>query len=249
MVDKDIKRFCELVTEIAEMNKKLDKERENFYDGGRSFEECNSYDLEELVKMQYELRRIIKKISKPKPTSFRRITPQGKAVPGSHASTPEFLYNEKLNSLAAWDGSAWTDTNVSGARFYSIEKANNNGWREIETMDVTCKAVRLNEDVHIISDDIIGVGDPYLDQTSNEVKVCKTKKMYRLLKVARNLSNRKIIGSTDESLGVLGVPDFLLDDPGTATRTDVSVKYTQNPNVVGIISPMAYGRNLIVKPK
>lgn len=39
MIDKNIKRFCEVILEINTINNQLDKERANFYDGGYSFEE------------------------------------------------------------------------------------------------------------------------------------------------------------------------------------------------------------------
>lgn len=41
------------------------------------------------------------------------------------------LYNKIHNSYAIWNGSAWVDNSIPGAYFYSIEKANNNGWFEV----------------------------------------------------------------------------------------------------------------------
>lgn len=41
---------------------------------------------------------------------------------------PERLYSKHYNSFAVWNGSAWNDENVSGAYFYSLEKAANNGY-------------------------------------------------------------------------------------------------------------------------
>lgn len=41
------------------------------------------------------------------------------------------LFNKSYNSYAIWNGSAWEDKKISGAYFYSIEKANNNGYNLI----------------------------------------------------------------------------------------------------------------------
>lgn len=41
---------------------------------------------------------------------------------------PERLYSKHYNSFAVWNGIAWNDENVSGAYFYSLEKAANNGY-------------------------------------------------------------------------------------------------------------------------
>lgn len=62
MIDNNIKRFCWLVSEINTINKYLDKERYNFYDGGHSFEECYENDIEELVELQNELKNLLKEI-------------------------------------------------------------------------------------------------------------------------------------------------------------------------------------------
>ena len=62
MIDKNIKRFCEIIFEINSINKELDKERANFYDGGYSFEECNKYKIKELVVLQDELKTLLKEI-------------------------------------------------------------------------------------------------------------------------------------------------------------------------------------------
>ena len=60
MIDKNIKRFCELVLKINEMNCQLDKEASDFYDGGYSFEECNKSQIEELTELQNEFKTLIK---------------------------------------------------------------------------------------------------------------------------------------------------------------------------------------------
>jgi hypothetical protein len=62
MIDKNIKRFCEVILEINTINKELDKERVDFYDGGYSFEECNSTKINELVDLQNELKGLLKEI-------------------------------------------------------------------------------------------------------------------------------------------------------------------------------------------
>ena len=62
MIDKNIKRFCEVIFEIKTINKELDKEREDFYYGGYSFEECNEYKIKELVDLQNELKGLLKEI-------------------------------------------------------------------------------------------------------------------------------------------------------------------------------------------
>ncbi len=62
MIDKNIKRFCEVILEINSINNQLDKERVDFYDGGYSFEECNSTIINELVQLQNELKRLLKEI-------------------------------------------------------------------------------------------------------------------------------------------------------------------------------------------
>lgn len=62
MIDKNINRFCELVSEINSLNKYLNKERSNFYDGGHSFEEIEKSNIEDLVSMQTELKEIINTI-------------------------------------------------------------------------------------------------------------------------------------------------------------------------------------------
>jgi hypothetical protein len=62
MIDKNIKRFCQVIEAITETNKLLDKERANFYDGGHSFEECNKSEIEQLVELQNELKVLLKEI-------------------------------------------------------------------------------------------------------------------------------------------------------------------------------------------
>lgn len=62
MIDNNIKRFCELQGMIAKINEDLDRERENFYDGGHSFEECNSHTIQELVELQDEFRALFRKL-------------------------------------------------------------------------------------------------------------------------------------------------------------------------------------------
>ena len=56
MIDKNIKRFCELILEINAINKELDKKKSDFYFGGYSFEECHEDKIKELVYLQNELK-------------------------------------------------------------------------------------------------------------------------------------------------------------------------------------------------
>lgn len=53
-IAKNINRYCELVDEINSLNKNLKKERDDFYDGGHSFEDCYKSDLENLDILQNE---------------------------------------------------------------------------------------------------------------------------------------------------------------------------------------------------
>jgi hypothetical protein len=41
------------------------------------------------------------------------------------------LYNSRTKTYAIWNGAAWEDKNT-GAYFYTIEKANNNGYYYVE---------------------------------------------------------------------------------------------------------------------
>ena len=62
MIDKNIKRFCEVILEINTINDRLDRERASFYDGGSSFEECNVSEIKKLVDLQNELKSLLKEI-------------------------------------------------------------------------------------------------------------------------------------------------------------------------------------------
>lgn len=62
MIDKNIKRFCELVPQINKMNRDLDKARDNFYDGGYSFEDCYEHVIKDLVELQNEFKEVLKDI-------------------------------------------------------------------------------------------------------------------------------------------------------------------------------------------
>ncbi len=52
-------RFCQLVKLINDKNEMLDKERDSFYDGGKSFNDIFESDLDELNCMENELLDII----------------------------------------------------------------------------------------------------------------------------------------------------------------------------------------------
>ena len=60
MGDKNVNRFCELIVKINEKNEYLKQEKYKFYDGGYSFDECYKFDIKELIKMQDELKVLIK---------------------------------------------------------------------------------------------------------------------------------------------------------------------------------------------
>ena len=59
-----------------------------------------------------------------------------------------------------------------------------------------------NQHLYITSDDDIKVGDWYFDYTSQAIRQCEDEHRAKLLQVAKHLSNRKIIASTDTSLGL-----------------------------------------------
>ena len=65
MIDHNIKRFCKLVELINELNDKLDTEREEFYDGGSSFNYQYRVDIEELQGHEDEFRELIKIVQQP----------------------------------------------------------------------------------------------------------------------------------------------------------------------------------------
>ena len=58
MTSEEIKEFCHLVIRINEVNCELDKDREDFYYGGHSFEQVFSHRFEFLKQLEdrlYEL--------------------------------------------------------------------------------------------------------------------------------------------------------------------------------------------------
>ena len=62
--DSNIVRYCELIENINECVKFLDKQKKTMhYDGGRSFEEINAEHIKELKEWENELRSIIIKIT------------------------------------------------------------------------------------------------------------------------------------------------------------------------------------------
>lgn len=60
--NNDIKRFCEIQNRINELHGILTKKHHQFYNGGYSFEECNSSIFEELVMLEEEFLIIIKRL-------------------------------------------------------------------------------------------------------------------------------------------------------------------------------------------
>lgn len=63
MLDKNIIRFCEVISQINEGNKELKKLRSSFYDGGYSFEHCHKMEIDDLVDLQNELKELLKIIN------------------------------------------------------------------------------------------------------------------------------------------------------------------------------------------
>lgn len=59
-MDENIKRFCKLVVDINESNEKLDDYKENFYDGGHSFEEVYKSDIDQLSEMEKDFKILIR---------------------------------------------------------------------------------------------------------------------------------------------------------------------------------------------
>lgn len=63
MLNPNIKRYCQLVIEIRERYEVLDNEKNYFYDGGYSFEEVYSYQIEELAKLEGEFIDTLKRLT------------------------------------------------------------------------------------------------------------------------------------------------------------------------------------------
>ena len=54
---------------------------------------------------------------------------------------PQRLFSNQFNSFAEWNGSAWEDKFVSGAYFYTLEKAANNGYYPVKEKSDLEKAI------------------------------------------------------------------------------------------------------------
>ena len=63
-LDNTETRFCELDVEINYLTQMLQRERDNFYDGGYSFEEVNKVDLDILSEKRMRLRVLIKNMTR-----------------------------------------------------------------------------------------------------------------------------------------------------------------------------------------
>ena len=61
---KQIIKFCNLVNFINHKSAYLQKEKENFYDGGHPFEECYYSDVSELNKACNDMEHLLKIIIK-----------------------------------------------------------------------------------------------------------------------------------------------------------------------------------------
>ena len=62
--NKYIKRYCELVNEINELTKYLDKEYDYHYHGGHTFEECYEIDIKTLHKLESEFIDVLTMLKK-----------------------------------------------------------------------------------------------------------------------------------------------------------------------------------------
>lgn len=65
MIDDNVTRFCELISNINSINSKLKTEKQNFYDGGHTFEDCYKDDIDQLIQYQTELKTLISIIVSP----------------------------------------------------------------------------------------------------------------------------------------------------------------------------------------
>ena len=62
-IDKNIMRFCALVAEIGDKSHNLRRQKDEFYDGGHSFEKVHNYEINELVELQEEFKHLFKLIN------------------------------------------------------------------------------------------------------------------------------------------------------------------------------------------
>ena len=63
-IDGDIKRFCQVISQITKLNKKLDKAYDNFYSGGYTFEEAYSSEIDDISNLQEEFLELFNRIHK-----------------------------------------------------------------------------------------------------------------------------------------------------------------------------------------
>ena len=63
MIDLNIKRFCQVVVQINELNRELDKENVNYYAGGTSFEEINKSLINDIKDLETEFKVLLKEIN------------------------------------------------------------------------------------------------------------------------------------------------------------------------------------------
>jgi len=64
MIDENIKRFCNVVRDINEINDQLDSDRSAFYDGGTPFEKVYEAEIQELTELQNVFDELFSTISK-----------------------------------------------------------------------------------------------------------------------------------------------------------------------------------------
>lgn len=62
-VDKNITEFCALVAEINDISNELRKQKDNFYDGGHSFEKVYEYQINDLIRAQSKFKGLLKVIN------------------------------------------------------------------------------------------------------------------------------------------------------------------------------------------
>lgn len=59
----DIKRYCQLVFQIQQLNSYIDTARDDFYDGGYPFDTMYSTDLENLKNLEEEFIDVLKRLT------------------------------------------------------------------------------------------------------------------------------------------------------------------------------------------
>lgn len=63
-MNKNIKRFCQVVNYLNMLHTDLDKKLDDFYDGGKSFEEVYQLEIKEVEVLEEEFIVLLKEINK-----------------------------------------------------------------------------------------------------------------------------------------------------------------------------------------